>query len=153
MPGNISFPSFSGGRFFIAALLGLVIENSSISLGLLFLLFFLRVLLRNERATFAVWVLPFPLIAMLGTNWINGMVNLVMYIGLLFLLMRFGLVAVVFAWLVSDWFDTFPMTFDTSAWYSGYGYAALAIFAVFVLYAFRFSLGGRPLLAPSHLDD
>jgi hypothetical protein len=40
-----------------------------------------------------------------------------------------------------------------SAWYSSYGFAALAIFAAIVLYAFRTSLGGRPLLAPSRLDD
>jgi len=46
-----------------------------------------------------------------------------------------------------------PMTLDTSAWYAGYGYTALAIFAAIVLFAFRFSLGGRPLLASSHLDD
>jgi len=38
-------------------------------------------------------------------------------------------------------------------WYSGYGLAAVAIFAVMVLYAFRTSLGGRPLLAAPHLDD
>jgi hypothetical protein len=44
-------------------------------------------------------------------------------------------------------------TLDASAWYAGYGYAVLAVFAAIVLYAFRTSLGGRPLLAPSRLDD
>jgi hypothetical protein len=47
----------------------------------------------------------------------------------------------------------FPITLDASAWYSGYGYLALSIWAAIVLYAFRTSLGGRPLLASSHLDD
>ena len=46
-----------------------------------------------------------------------------------------------------------PSTLDASAWYAGYGLAALAIFAAIVLYAFRTSLGGRPLLASSRLDD
>jgi hypothetical protein len=46
-----------------------------------------------------------------------------------------------------------PITLDASAWYAPYGYAALAIIAAIVLYAFRTSLGGRPLLAPSPIDD
>jgi hypothetical protein len=47
----------------------------------------------------------------------------------------------------------FPITLYASAWHSGIGYSALAVLAVMVLYAFRTSLGIRPLLAPSHLDD
>ena len=46
----------------------------------------------------------------------------------------------------------FPLTLDASAWYSGYGFAALLIFAAVVLYAFRNSLGGRPLLGAPPLD-
>jgi len=50
-------------------------------------------------------------------------------------------------------FYVFPATLDASAWYSHASFAALAIFAVVVLYAFRYSLGGRPLIAASQLDD
>jgi hypothetical protein len=71
----------------------------------------------------------------------------------LFMLMRFGLVAFALTWLSSIIFSTFPATLDSSAWYFGYGFAAVAMFAAIVLYAFRYSLGGRPLLAPSRLDD
>ena len=46
-----------------------------------------------------------------------------------------------------------PMTLDASAWYASYGYLALVTFGAMVLYAFRTSLGGRPLLAAQHLDD
>jgi len=45
------------------------------------------------------------------------------------------------------------MTLDASAWYASYGYLALVTFGAMVLYAFRTSLGGRPLLAAQHLDD
>jgi hypothetical protein len=62
------------------------------------------------------------------------------------------LAGVIAAFVMSILFEV-PTTLDTSAWYSGYGYAALAIFAAIVLYAFRFSLGGRPLIAAPHLDD
>ena len=46
-----------------------------------------------------------------------------------------------------------PMTLQASPWYSGYGYLALAIFAMIVLYAFRYSLGGRALLGTPQLDE
>ena len=71
----------------------------------------------------------------------------------LFVLMRFGLVAAVFNNFAVGVLCAYPSTLDTSAWYFGYGFATLAIFAVIVLYAFRTSLGGRPLLASSHLDE
>ena len=72
---------------------------------------------------------------------------------MIFVLTRFGLVAVGLVSVIANIWLQFPTTLDASAWYSGYGFATLAIFAAIVLYAFRFSLGGRPLLAPSHLDD
>jgi hypothetical protein len=59
----------------------------------------------------------------------------------------------VFGYFSGVLFNTVPATLDTSAWYFGTGLGALAVLAVIVLYAFRTSLGGRPLLAPSHLDD
>jgi hypothetical protein len=72
----------------------------------------------------------------------------------LILIMRFGLVTTAIAGITGGViFSELPTTLDVSAWYSGYSFAALAIFAVIVLYAFRTSLGGRPLLAPSRFDD
>ncbi len=41
----------------------------------------------------------------------------------------------------------------TSAWNFPYGFDTLAIFAVIVLCAFGYSLGGRPLIGASRLDD
>lgn len=69
------------------------------------------------------------------------------------ILMRFGLLAEVAGFLVFLSFIAFPTTLDASAWYSKYGFVSVAMIAVIVLYAFRISLGGHPLLAPSRLDD
>ena len=69
------------------------------------------------------------------------------------MLIRFGVLAAIIVLFADAVINKIPMFWNPSAWYSDYGYAAVAILAAIVLYAFRTSLGGRPLLAPSHLDD
>ena len=71
---------------------------------------------------------------------------------LFFTLMRFGFLAVVLFGYVNTIFDI-PMTLHASAWYSGYGYLALAVIGVIVIYAFQTSLGGRELIDPSRFND
>jgi len=71
----------------------------------------------------------------------------------LFLLMRFGFVALVFASFVWVMLSLNLITLDASAWYAPYGYAALAMLAVIVLYAFRTSLGGQPLFGRASFED
>ena len=113
------------------------------------MLFFLKVLLRSQKAAIAAFVL---ILSFSSSPWLF-VEHLIVLALIIFVLMRFGLVAVGFlVFIVSIWYQ-FPMPPDASAWYFPYGFAALAIFAIIVLYAFRTSLGGRPLLAPSRLDD
>ena len=84
---------------------------------------------------------------------IGEITNLALSCLMLFLLIRFGLVGLVVFWFAAMILKSDLITLDASAWYSGYGFAMLAIFIAVVLYAFRTSLGGRQFLAPSHLDD
>jgi serine/threonine-protein kinase len=141
-----------GTRFFISGLLNSLSGGIFYGLGLTSLLFLLRVVLRNQKAAVAVSILIFALMNGPGNFWTFA---ILLGLGALwfFVLMRFGLVAAALSFFASNLVSAVPTTLDASAWYSGYGYAALAIFAAIVLYAFRASLGGRPLLAPSRLDD
>ena len=82
----------------------------------------------------------------------NGYASIMVYgIVWFYALMRFGFIA-AFLTQVTFNIGRFP-TLDASAWYSGYSYLVLAIFAAIVLFAFRYSLGGRPLISAPHLDD
>ncbi len=154
-PVYLNFQDFIGARFFIAQ----VLDTQTIltileSLPLVCLLVIMRGLLRNQSAAMIASMLLFALLALTTDFSIFGVTVTLIGSALFFtVLMRFGLLAAAFGWFASNILQKYPITFDTSAWYAGYGFAALAILAVVVLYAFRFSLGGRPLLAPSHLDD
>ena len=68
-------------------------------------------------------------------------------------MMRFGFLAATPFMFAGTIIEMTPMTLDTSAWYSPYGFLALAIFVAMVLYAFHTSLGGRPVFGTSRLDD
>jgi hypothetical protein len=156
-PIYLNFQNYMGIRLFVAHFLKFL-TVFVIFFGLLFLslLVFMRSLLRNQTAAMIACVLVFALsLWQTLSNPSAFTVTLHLLLSALFfvVLMRFGLVAAAFCAFVNVIQTGFPMTFDTSAWYAGYGYAALGVLAVIVLYAFRMSLGGRPLLATSHLDD
>jgi hypothetical protein len=148
----ISFETLLGIRFDISVLLMNAMLCIWSSLFLICTLFLLRVLFRNQKAALVLFILlwgvmyGFPSISMTA----RGMLS---FAALLFVLMRFGIVSVVFCEFIFGLLSGYPATLDTSAWYFGYGFIAIAMFVVIVLYAFRYSLGGRPLLASSRLDD
>ena len=151
-PSAFDFRSIMGTRFFISVLMDKLIQLVIISLLLICLLSIMKFLLRNQKVAMAVCIIILAITMGPGNFW-SFAIFLVIGACYFFVLMRFGLVAVGFIQVSLYVFIGFPITLSFSAWYSGYGYAALAIFAAVVLYAFRTSLGGRPLLAPSHFDD
>jgi hypothetical protein len=151
-PLEVSFKSILGTPFFVSALLSVLNEAILACMGLVALLFFLRALLKNQAIALAVCLVLFALLLRPSGYWAFA-IALVLSAILLFVLLRFGLVAASFGLIYSGIVRSFPITLQASAWYSGVGYGALAILAIVVLYAFRYSLGGRPLLSPSRLDD
>ena len=47
----------------------------------------------------------------------------------------------------------FPITIHVSAWYSGIGYAGLALLLAMAIYGFHTSLGGQPMFGRASLED
>jgi hypothetical protein len=148
----IQFETLLGIRFCISTLLMSISASFIAGFWWICTLFLLRILIRNQKAAVVGFIIlwgvmyGFPSISVIAL----GMLSYAMG---LFVLMRFGFVAAVFGNFAVSVLCGFPSTLDTSAWYFGYGFTALAIFVAIVLYAFRTSLGGRPLLASSHLDE
>jgi hypothetical protein len=71
----------------------------------------------------------------------------------LWLLMRIGLVAYVFALFTGDLFLILPITLQTSAWYFGRGALGFLLILSISLYGFRVSLGGRRLVDISAMGN
>jgi serine/threonine-protein kinase len=114
---------------------------------ILFLLFVLRVVLRKEWAAAAVCVLGAGLLNSAGTSYpaVDLPINLLQAAVAVFVLMRFGLVALIAQSVVSDFLLGLPRTLDFSLWYAPMGMLPLVIVALVAFYGFRVSLAGRPL--------
>ncbi len=142
-----------GARFLVSGLIGSVLTVILLCLSVLCLLFIMRVLLRSQIAAIIVCVLFWAFLQAPGSLW-SFLVGIVLTPIFFIALTRFGLLAAVHSLLANLVISAqFPTTLDASAWYAGYGYAALAIFAAIVLYAFRTSLGGRPIFGTPRLDE
>ena len=130
----------------------LLFYGIGLRLGIVLMLIVLRLLLRSQIAAIAASIFLVALF-FAGNDLLSCAIGLSMSACIIFLLMRFGLAALVFFGFFFMLFLEIPTTLDTSARYFGYSLAALAVFAVVVLCSFRFSLSGRRLLAPSRLDE
>ena|GEM_PF-1170181 len=150
--GNYTFYNIIGIRHFAASLLSIFVEVLFLTLVGISLFLILRVLLRNQKAAMVAWIMLAAAIPGYGNNVWTVAGSLSGGIICLWVLMRFGLVALAFVYLTGLLFNS-PITLDVSAWYSDYGFAVLAIFGAIVLYAFRTSLGGRPIFGTPRLDD
>jgi serine/threonine-protein kinase len=133
----------------LGALLDTIGSNFASASGFLFLLFFLRVVLRNQLLAAAVFAGTFGLLSaatqLYNVPWFFKLGPFVIWALVVFVLARFGLVAFVVAQLVSGLLNNFPMTLDSSLWYAGVGYLALGVIVGIALYGARASLGGRRL--------
>jgi serine/threonine-protein kinase len=142
--------NLNGPLFVISNWLSEIRNELLVSLATLCVLVILQRLLRNQKVAIAVCIIFITLAA--GPTY--GFESVLIY-GVIwfFVLMRFGFIAAISVQTIASIFIFMPLTLDTHAWYSTYGYLTLAIFAAIVLYAFRTSLGGRPMFGTPRLDD
>ena len=116
-------------------------------------LFFMRVVLKKQTVTFVVFSVLWALVQGGGFGARFLVTNLVLSAILLIVLMRFGVLATIANFLFCFILMREPVTLDPSSWCAPVGYAVLAILAIVVLYAFRTSLGGRPIFGTPRLDE
>jgi hypothetical protein len=113
----------------------------------------LRAVLRKEWLAAGTFVLimsvPFGRGAIVPIAVLFGVVQAA---ALIFVFLRFGLLAFVFCNFFTHFLE-FPLTADSSAWYAGTSLFLLLVLAAIAVYGFRIALAGRPLLSGARLDD
>ena len=120
-------------------------------LAMLFVVF--RVLTRSERIACFLWLLVISALVFIASAApiIFLPIAILAAVLLLVVLLRVGVLCIAAtAALNSLWI--YPVTLNTSAWYSGLGYTAMILFAAATIYGFYTSLGGRRLQLFANVD-
>ena len=145
---------FLGARTIIADMSNGLFIEVLLALALLFVLVLLRALLRKEWAAAIAFVL---LTTFFFSSWSQfdpvtlGM-NVIIDVLTVFLLIRFGLLALVAIWVFVGLLN-FPLTTQGSAWYAGISLTGILLMAAMAFYGFYTSLSGRPVFGGAVLDE
>jgi serine/threonine-protein kinase len=149
IPYGPSLATLQGGREALAILL----DPGFVTLPIVFVIFLalsMYLLRRQWLATLTVLVVAF----IMDSHWHwDGMVDaaavaaigevLFIYVTLLFVLVRFGLLAGVVSWFLVLATQRWPLTLDVSAWYAGTSFLYTALLAGIAFWGYRVSLGTR----------
>jgi Protein kinase domain len=131
--------------------LGIAVWASMILVPLFFLLFFvlLRIILRRDWLAITAFVIlrTAVTVGIAGSSiWITVPLQTLAGVLYIFTMMRFGLAGLAAMLVTVAVLQQFPITFQSSAWYSSAGYTGLFVIAALSIYAFRISLGGQRIL-------
>jgi Protein kinase domain len=147
---------FLGARTIIADICNHLVWAPFFWVAALFILFLLRALLRKEWAAAIVWVLLFTIFRPPSVNpyapevFVSGLI----VTGLTaFVMIRFGLLAVVAFEVFNNLLGTFPFTTQGSVWYFSLSVAGIVLVTAIAVYAFYISLGSRPMFGGAVLDE
>jgi len=142
-PNIPAFGALTGLRQGVHLLLQSVFNSLFTSIFLFFVFFVLRVLLRKQwLAAAAFVVLTALVISGPGSNWIDRPFQAAYAALFAFILLRFGLLALIVSIVVQDILGNVPWSAEPSA----INLLALAIVAIVAVYGFRTALAGRPIL-------
>jgi len=154
-PAVSALTGLEGTQHVIALFAQQVVNALLFPAGLLLLLLIFSIIFRRWWAAVGA---AFLLISILGTltaenpsvDWPFGMLSAAL---ILVVLLRFGLLACVFAEFFALALFLFPTTTDFSAWYAGSTAFGLAAVLALALYGFRTSLAGQRLFSGSLVQD
>jgi hypothetical protein len=120
----------------------------------LFLLFLLRALFRNQWIAAVVFALIFAAVSYFGGGqaWADAIEAFLAFSITAFLLLRWGLLAMIAEQFANILFNAIPFTTNTSAWYFGYSIFMLAAILALAAWGFRTATAGRRLLKANLLD-
>jgi predicted Ser/Thr protein kinase len=154
-PGSSTqMDSLLGVRGTIAAFLGLIPNCVLLALIWFVLLFILRVMLRRDWLAAGAVVSIYMVLNAIGTPTTPALAALFAGVEttlLVFVMLRFGLVALIASSFVFELMILFPITPDFGVWYAGASMFALLSVAAMAAFAFHSALAGRPLFGDAEL--
>lgn len=138
----------SGPRAVTSAFLAFAAIAIITALMILFLVFLFRLISRSEWGAAALYAVVGVVMENAGiTHAAAGVVfSAVSSLLIVFILFRYGLIALAVAFFANELLSGFPLTLDFSQWYAGTSLLALLCVLALAVFGFCEALAGRPLL-------
>ncbi|MDQ2869792.1 MAG: serine/threonine protein kinase [Acidobacteriota bacterium] len=154
-PAATAVPNLAPLRVFVGAIFRAEYLAVVDALGILFVLLFFRVLLRNRVVGIAAAILVFSFVTLLWADpfflyWPLALLRAGLWV---FLMMRTGLLAAAAGLLVWYTLVAVPVRVEPSGWLTGPSLFAVAILVGLAALAFRQALAGQPLLGRLSFDE
>lgn len=152
---RVNVDTVVAARHAARVMLSLVVGVSVQALLLLFLFFLLRALFRNQwiaAAAFTILIVFVTPATPVNHPLIGAVLNATGPAIILFITIRFGLLAVMADFFALSMLLQFPTTMDFSTWYAGSTLFAYAAVLALAGYAFQTAVAGRPLFKARFLD-
>jgi hypothetical protein len=123
----------------------------AVALGLFFLFFLLRVLLRREWLAAAAVVLVAQFLGF-GVQTVLERIAFTTMVGVfLLVIIRFGVLAIAAGFFAMNLLSGLFLATDFSAWYAGGTILVVSVFLAFTAYAFHTAVANRKLFKPDFL--
>jgi serine/threonine-protein kinase len=118
------------------------------ALVLLFLIFLFRLIARSEWGAGVLYCILYMALNNLGISHaaIGSLFSVAIAALTVYILIRYGLVAVAVSLFVNALLSDFPLTLDFSKWYAGQSLLALGTVLALAVFGFREALAGRAVL-------
>jgi hypothetical protein len=128
-------------------------QSLSTALLIFFFFFLLRLVLRKSWLAAVVMSLLFCIPSLGATNpAIDMLFTAPFFLAYIYILHRFGLVALAALYFTDQLADSMPITLPLSAWYAEGGVIGMVVILLVAFYGFQISRSGKPLFGASLLD-
>jgi serine/threonine-protein kinase len=145
--------TMEGLRGALATVIFQLTQSLSTALVIFFVFFLLRLVFRKSWLAAIVMSVLFSIPSLGAQNpLIDALFSGPFFIAYLYILHRFGLVALAALYFTDQLADTMPITTPLNAWYAEGGVIAVVAILLFALYGFQVSRAGKPLFGRSLLD-
>ena len=142
-----------GVRVAAGILVGNVAHWVLYALGIFFVLFLLRLVLRKD------WLVAIVAVTMFSASNLGGeqplldfLFSVLIWLSILLVLKRFGLLVLVTGLVAQNVLILFPVTTHLSRWYAASAMTGLAFFAALAFYGFHTARAGQPIFSGAVLD-
>ena len=152
-PNLLASDALNGVRYAVGLLFLYLLIYALYALLVFFLLFLLRLIVRKD------WIAAL-IVVFLGaaTNtggdypWFTFCAAAVIWLSLVLVLKKFGLLTMVVGLVVQNVLVVFPVTSHLSRWYASEALTGVLAISAIAAYGFRNSLGGKPLFSGEALE-